>query len=68
MESIFIADPVIGDDSGDRIDIAMFIGGFDTATRFAALEKRVERMKNKAVKKGSITEEDWQSITKSLVE
>ena len=68
LESIFIADPVIGDDSGDRIDIAMFIGGFDTATRFAALEKRVERMKNKAIKKGSITEEDWQSIAKSLVE
>ncbi len=68
LESIFISDPVIGDDSGDRIDIAMFIGGFDTATRFATLEKRVERMKNKAIKKGSITEEDWQSITKSLVE
>jgi hypothetical protein len=68
LESIFIADPVIGDDSGDRIDIAMFIGGFDTATRFAALETRVERMKNKAVKKGSITEEDWQSIAKGLVE
>jgi len=46
----------------------MFIGGFDTATRFAALEKRVERMKNKAIKKGSITEEDWQLISNSLVE
>lgn len=68
LESIFIADPVIADDSGDRIDIAMFIGGFDTATRFAALEKRVERMKNKAIKKGSITEEDWQLISNSLVE
>ena len=60
LESIYITDPVYVEDSSDRIDIAMFVGGFDTATRFAALEKRVERMKNKAVKKGSITEEDWQ--------
>ncbi len=68
LESILIADPVYVEDSSDRIDIALFIGGFDTATRFAALEKRVEKMKNKAVKKGSITEEDWQLITKSLLE
>ena len=68
LESIYIADPVYVEDSTDRIDIAMFVGGFDTAKRFAALEKRVERMKNKAVKKGSITEEDWQLITKSLLE
>jgi hypothetical protein len=68
LESILISDPVYVEDSSDRIDIAMFIGGFDTATRFAALEKKVEKMKNRAVKKGSITEENWQLITKSLLE
>jgi hypothetical protein len=68
LESIYIADPVYVEDSSDRIDIAMFVGGFNTSTRFAELEKRVEKMKNKVVKKGSITEEDWQSITKSFVE
>jgi hypothetical protein len=68
LESIYITDLVYVEDSSDRIDIALFVGGFDTATRFAALEKRVEKMKNKAVKKGSITEEDWELITKSLLE
>jgi hypothetical protein len=68
LESIYIADPVYTDDSGDRIDIALFIGGFDIATRFKALQARVEKMKNKAVKKGAITEEDWQLISKNLVE
>ncbi len=68
LESIFITDPVYVEDSSDRIDIALFVGGFDTVTRFVALEKRIEKMKNKAVKKGSITEEDWQLITKSLLE
>jgi hypothetical protein len=68
LESIYITDPVYVEDSSDRIDIVMFVGGFDTTTRFAELAKRLERMKNKAVKKGSITEENWLLITKSLVE
>lgn len=68
LESIYIADPVYVEESNDRIDIALFVGGFETATRFAEIGKRVEKMKNKAVKKGSITEEDWQLITKSLLE
>jgi hypothetical protein len=68
LESIYIADPVYIDDNSDRIDIALFIGGFDIATRFKALQARVEKMKNKAVKKCSITEEDWQLISKNLVE
>ena len=68
LESIYVTDPVYTDDGSDRMDIALFVGGFDIATRFVALEKRVEKMKNKAVKKGSITEEDWQAIAKSLTE
>jgi hypothetical protein len=68
LESLQVAAPVYTEDSSDRIDIALFMGGFDVATRFAALEKRVERMKNKAVKKGLIKEEDWKLIAKSLVE
>jgi hypothetical protein len=68
LESIYIADPIYVEESNDRIDIALFVGGFETATRFSELGKRVEKMKNKAVKKGSITEEDWQLITKSLLE
>jgi len=68
LESIYIADPVYVDESNDRIDIALFVGGFETAARFAALEKRIEKMKNKAVKKGLVKEEDWQLITKSLLE
>ena len=68
LESIYIADPVYVEDSSDRIDIALFIGGFDITTRFKALQARVEKMKNKAIKKCAITEEDWQLISKNLVE
>jgi hypothetical protein len=68
LESIYIADPLYVNESNDRIDIALFVGGFETATRFAEMEKRIEKMKNKAVKKGLISEEDWKLITKSLLE
>lgn len=67
LESIYISDPVYVEENGDRIDIAMFVGGFETATRFAALEKRVAKMKNQTVKKGLITEEEWLAIAKSLL-
>ena len=43
LESIYIADPVYVEDSSDRIDIALFVGGFDTATRFAALRKELKK-------------------------
>jgi len=68
LESIYISDPVYVEDANDRIDIALFIGGFDTTTRFKSLETRLEKIKNKAVKKGVLTEEEWQSLTKNLVE
>jgi len=68
LESIYVTDLIYVEDSSDRIDVAMFVGGFETATIFAALEKKLTRMKNQAFKKGSITEEKWQAIVKSLME
>jgi hypothetical protein len=68
LESIQITEPIYTDDSSDRVDMALFIGGFNTQTRFTALEKRVTKMKNQAIKKGAITEEDWAYITKNLIE
>ena len=67
LESIYVADPIYVDDTNDRIDIGLFLSGFETATRFAALEKRVTKIKDQLIKKGAITEEDWQAIAKSLV-
>ena len=68
LESINVSDPIYVDDNSDRIDIGMFVGGFETATMFNVLDKKILKVKNQAIKKGSITEEDWQTIVKSLVE
>jgi hypothetical protein len=68
LKSIQVAEPIYVEEPNDRIDIALFIGGFETAKMFASLEKKVKAMKNQAVKNGFIKEEDWQAIVKNLTE
>lgn len=68
LKSIHVAEPIYVEEASDRIDIALFIGGFETAKMFASLEKKVNAMKNQAVKNGFIKEEDWQAIVKNLTE
>ena len=50
----------------DRIDVLMFVGGFDLAEMFTSMEKEVNALKSQIAKKGLIKEEEWQEIVKSL--
>jgi len=68
LKSIYITEPVYVEDSSDRIDVALFIGGFDTTKMFTDFDKKVKSLKNRAVEKGFIKEEDWQAIMKGLEE
>jgi hypothetical protein len=68
LKSIYITEPIYVEDSSDRIDLILFVGGFDTAKMFTDLDKKVKSMKNRAVAKGFIKEEDWQAIMKNLEE
>jgi hypothetical protein len=45
----------------------MFLGGFDATKMLFSMEKKVSAIKSQAIKQGSIKEEDWQAIVKSLV-
>ncbi|MGD6806982.1 MAG: hypothetical protein ACQCN4_08495 [Candidatus Bathyarchaeia archaeon] len=58
-QSIHITEPIYTDDTTDRIDAVLFIGGFDTAKMFSNLEEQVAPLKAKAVEMGYMTE-DWQ--------
>jgi len=60
-QSIHISEPIYTGDMTDRIDIVLFIGGFDTAKMFSDWERKVSELKNKAVEKGYITG-DWQIL------
>jgi hypothetical protein len=66
LKSIYIAEPVYVEDSSDRIDVILFVGGFDITQMFADVDKKVKSMKNRAVEKGFLKEEDWQAIMKKL--
>ena len=68
LKTIYIAEPIYVEDTSDRLDLALFVGGFDTAKIVSELDKKAKIMKNRAVAKGSIKEEEWQGIMKNLEE
>jgi hypothetical protein len=68
LRSIYISEPVYVEDVTDRIDLVMFVGGFDAAKLFAPMEKRLSAVKTSAINNGLMKEEEWQGIVKNLTE
>ncbi len=66
LKSIVISEPIYVEDVSDRIDIVMFVGGFDVTKMFISMEKKVREIKSFVIKQGSIKEDEWQAIVKSL--
>jgi hypothetical protein len=66
LSSIYVTEPIYVEDISDRIDIVMFVGGFDLTEMFSSLEKKVTATKNQVIKKGWIKEEEWKGIVKNL--
>jgi hypothetical protein len=67
LHSIFVSEPIYVEDENDRIDIVLFVGGFDVTKMFISMEKKVREIKSFVMKKGSMKENEWQAIVKSLV-
>jgi len=67
LQSIFISEPIYVEDVSDRMDVVMFVGGFDVTKMFTSMEKKVNAIKSFVIKQGSIKEDEWQAIVKSLV-
>jgi hypothetical protein len=57
LQSIHITEPIYTEDMTDRIDMVLFIGGFDINTLLGAQDTKVQKLKNMAVKKGYITKD-----------
>jgi len=66
FKSIRISEPVYVEDNSDRIDVVLFVGGFDATKMFTSMEKKVSTIKSYVVEQGSLKEEDWKAIVKSL--
>jgi hypothetical protein len=68
LKSIYVSEPIYVEDQSDRIDMVLFIGGFDTTKMFSEWEKKIKPLKDIGISKGYMTEE-WQinnEKTKSL--
>jgi hypothetical protein len=66
LKSIYITEPVYVDDPSDRIDLVLFVGGFETTEMFLEYEKRAKSLKSRAVQKGLVDKKEWLSMMKSL--
>jgi hypothetical protein len=68
LKSIYISEPIYVEDVSDRVDVVMFVGGFDAAKLFASIEKKVSAVKSSAIEHGLMSKEEWQGIVKNLTE
>jgi hypothetical protein len=62
IKTVLVAEPIYVEETNDRIDIALLVGGFDTVKMFASIEEKVQPMKDKAVKENLLTDTEWLSI------
>jgi hypothetical protein len=68
LKSIYISEPIYVEDVSDRVDVAMFVGGFDVTELFASIEKKVSAVKSNTIERGLMSKEEWQGIVKNLTE
>ena len=68
LKSALISEPLYVDDGSDRMDIIMFVGGFDLADMVTSADKKVKEIKAYAGKNGYIKEREWQGLIKSLTD
>ena len=66
LKSAIVSEPVYVNDGGDRIDVIMFVGGFDLAKTAASIDTQVKDIVGYAVKNGFIKEEEWRELIKKL--
>jgi hypothetical protein len=67
LKSIYFSEPIYTEDSNDRIDIVMFIGGLDLTGNFSVMEKNIDIIKNDAINRGLMNEQEWKVIVNSLI-
>ena len=66
LNSIQISEPIYIDSIEDRVDLVLFVGGFELADVFISTTKKLQTVKNNALKKGLIKKKEWEAIVKEL--
>jgi len=62
-----ICEPIYVEEFGDRIDVAILVGGFDTTELFDALDKRIENISKMMVEQDLYDDVVWLEIRKRLL-
>lgn len=66
LKSIHVTEPLYVEEVNDRVDMLLFVGGFDLKEMFTQMENKVSAVKTQAVKQGLIKEEEWKEILRGL--
>ncbi len=66
LKSIYVAEPIYVDDASDRIDVILFVGGFETTEMFLEYEKKSKSLKSRALQKGFVDKKEWLGMMKNL--
>jgi len=68
LKSVHVSEPIYVEDPSDRIDLILFVGGFDLTAIVSSSEKKAKEIKVYAEKNGYIKEKEWQELIKSLAD
>ncbi|MBT3283655.1 hypothetical protein HN807_03615 [Candidatus Bathyarchaeota archaeon] len=60
-ESLFV------DEFGDRLDVVILAGGYDSKEKFTIVHKRIERFSKMNLDQGLVKTEDWEEIKKVML-
>jgi hypothetical protein len=67
LKTAYVSDPIYVDDGNDRLDILMFVGGFDLTAMVTSTDKKVKDIKSYAAKNNFIEEKEWQKLISNLL-
>ena len=67
LKSIYLTDPIYTQDTSDRIDIVILVGGINTTKLFTSMRKKINSIKKEALNLGFIDEKEWKEIAESLI-
>ena len=62
-----ICEPLFVDEYGDRLDIVILVGGYDTREKFASIHNRIQRFSKMNVDQGLVKGEEWEKIKEIML-
>jgi len=62
-----VCEPIFVDEFGDRVDVVILVGGFNTSNLFRNIYRRIERFSNMNLEQGLYDKELWEKIKGRLL-